>query len=178
MKVGITGHTQGVGKEIFDYFLSKNYSCKGFSRKTGYNIGIKEDRDRIVDEIRDYDVFVNNACVFKDDSQLDLLKDVYALWKKQSKIIVNISSRAGDFANGVYPYYNPKYADLKGRQDLFSNITNGWPWVINLKPGRLDTPLTAKKSGPKLKTSSVSKVLEFILENREDFRVRTITFVP
>jgi len=177
-RVAVTGHTKGIGEEIFKYFQNKGYSCFGFSRKNGYDVGKKEDRERIIEETKDFDIFVNNACVYHNDSQLYLLEDIYNTWAGIPKIIINVSSRAGDFADGKHPFHNPVYADLKGRQDLFANTNNSLPWIINLKPGTIDTSLTKAREGPKMNVSGVSKILNFVLDSENEFRVRSITFVP
>lgn len=177
-KVAVTGHTKGIGKEIFDYFKSKEYECIGFSRKNGYNIGLENDRKRIITESKDCDIFVNNACVYKDDSQLSLLTEMYNEWSGESKIIINISSKAGDYGDGKYPFHNPVYSDLKSRQDLFANTHNDLPRIINLKPGRLDTELTKTRPGPKMNVSVFNKILDIVLSEDDEFKISSITFVP
>ena len=44
--IGITGHTAGIAKYIFDRF-----NCIGFSRSNGYDIDKEEDRLRIINKI-------------------------------------------------------------------------------------------------------------------------------
>jgi nucleoside-diphosphate-sugar epimerase len=60
MKVAITGHTHGIGKEIYNYFLKNNYEVKGFSRSTGYDISSSTKRKKILENIKDFDIFVAN----------------------------------------------------------------------------------------------------------------------
>jgi hypothetical protein len=70
MKVGITGHTKGLGKFLFDYYKSQNHSVIGFSRSTGYDVST--DIEKIVSESNDLDLFINNA--YSGTKQADLTK--------------------------------------------------------------------------------------------------------
>ena len=79
MKVAITGHTKGLGQAFFKHFQS--HTVIGFSRSNGYNIANPADRNKILDEIKDVDLFINNAYNNFDDSQLQLLIDVYNIWQ-------------------------------------------------------------------------------------------------
>lgn len=70
-KIIITGHTQGVGKTIYDKFTE--ISCReiiGMSRSNGYDI--EKDFDKIVQEATGAELFINNA--YRDSQQLKLLE--------------------------------------------------------------------------------------------------------
>lgn len=90
MKIAITGHTDGIGKWIYD-----NYSSViGFSRSNGYDITNDSDRTRIVNCIADCDVFINNACDESEKSgQAYMLRDIYRAWRNTNKHIVTVGSR-------------------------------------------------------------------------------------
>lgn len=69
-KIIITGHTNGIGKAIYDKF--KEISCReivGMSRSNGYDID--KDFDKIVEEASGCELFINNA--YRDQQQLKLL---------------------------------------------------------------------------------------------------------
>ena len=170
MKVIVTGHTSGVGKEIYDYFTNKGCECIGFARSNGYDISTNESRNRIVENAIDADIFVNNV----HDSQIDMLSLVCDSWKDSNKIIINISSRASDLV-GIEQYPQQEYAQAKKRLDDFVLSQLYGPWIINLKPGALDTQNNTT-DWPKMNVNVLSKILDFILENRKEFRVRSITF--
>lgn len=74
-KIIITGHTGGLGKAIYDKFTQE--SCReiiGMSRSNGYDI--EKDFDKIVEESKGAELFINNA--YRDKQQLKLfnaLKD-------------------------------------------------------------------------------------------------------
>ena len=97
MKYAITGHTQGLGKSIYER-LSPN--CLGFSKSTGYDITNKKERLKILDEIIDCDVFINNATA--GIGQTLLLIELFYLWKDLDKTIINIGSRIAEYKEPIY----------------------------------------------------------------------------
>lgn len=90
MKYALTGHTQGIGKEIFMRLGPKN--CKGFSLSTGYNIQNSDDRKLICQAVKECNIFINNA--HAGWSQTELLIDILDCWHDKDKQIINIGSRA------------------------------------------------------------------------------------
>lgn len=84
--ISITGHTRGIGKYFFDILDD----TVGFTKSTGYDISVLEDRQRIFDESSDADIFINNA--WDPVGQLELLKLFYSNWLHKDKIIINIGS--------------------------------------------------------------------------------------
>jgi hypothetical protein len=165
MKIVITGHTQGLGLAFFRHFSSHNVI--GFSRSNGYNIASPVARDKILDAIKDADIFINNAYNNFDDSQLQLLVEAYKLLQGTNKIIVNISSR--------YTSGSEKYCRDKEQQDIFCKSKEfTLPHIINLKPGLVDTDRVKHIQGKRLSVSEVISVLDFTLNNR--CKIHTITF--
>ena len=94
MKYAITGHTNGVGKAVYDSLLP---NAVGFSRTNGYDIDDPAARARIIAEVQDCDVFINCACPFKGNGQVDLFKELFAVWKDQNKKIINVGSKLSEF---------------------------------------------------------------------------------
>jgi short-subunit dehydrogenase involved in D-alanine esterification of teichoic acids len=169
MKVSITGHTRGIGRQLYNYF-SKDSNVVGFSKSTGYNISSNHDRLRIVDESVDCDVFVNNA--YSDqypDSQLELLKLIHSRWASTDKIIINISSR---FTEGDNVYAKSK----KDLDNFCLTHSRDSVYIINLKPGLTDTLRVSNQSGNKMHTKDIISTLDFILVNKNNFRVHNISF--
>lgn len=85
--IGITGHTAGIAKYIFDRF-----NCKGYSRSNGYDIDKEEDRLKIINDSRDVDFFINCAC--SGYSQTLLLEDFVK--HNPSMKVINIGSRVSE----------------------------------------------------------------------------------
>lgn len=80
MKCVITGHTSGLGRAIYEHFLSIDWEVVGLSRSNGHDITLSQ--DEIVEIATGCDLFINNASY--DTAQLDLLS---RLCTKVSKIV-------------------------------------------------------------------------------------------
>jgi hypothetical protein len=91
IRYAITGHTAGIGKGLFER-LSPN--AIGFSKSTGYDITNYHDRQRIIEESKDCDVFINNAQAMY--GQVDLFIELFKVWKDKEKTIINVGSRIAD----------------------------------------------------------------------------------
>jgi hypothetical protein len=93
MKYAITGHTKGIGLKTFKR-LDPNII--GFSRSNGYDINKKNDRQKIVEESYDCDVFINNAT--DNFSQSYMLIDILNAWiNLPDKRIINVGSRIAEY---------------------------------------------------------------------------------
>ena len=185
--VAITGHTAGIGKAMSDYFKTKDYEIIGFARSNGYDISTESDRLRIVDESKNADIFVSNAYNFKTDDtgQTLLLKAMTQEWQYQSKLIVNISSIGGDFANNKVPY-NINKGNQDSHMKITSHITTKLH-TINLKPFWVATewvnarwPDVARDSYNwpnigKLDIDQVMKVFDFAFTNLDTMRITEIS---
>ena len=99
MKYAITGHTQGIGKSLFDK-LTPN--CIGFSKSTGYDITNKDCRRDIIKHSHDCDIFINNAT--DNMGQTLLLIELFNAWKDTNKVIINVGSRIAEFSTAVDRY--------------------------------------------------------------------------
>jgi len=172
MKIAITGHTSGIGKALFDYFIS--YTPIGFSRSTGYDINQVENRNKIVYQCTDFDVFINNAYSDRVNSQLYMLQEMHSAWQGKDKLIINISSRITDF---ILPVNSQEqlYQTHKKDQDTFclGKIKN--PQIFNLKLGMVDTPRVSMYNHNKLTVEDVVKIVSFVLDNRDAYKITTLT---
>lgn len=104
MKCIVTGHTSGIGKSIYDHFLSKGWEVIGMSRTNGYDISV--DQNKIINESTGCDIFVN--CAYSDSAQLELLN---ALHDKVQSMIV-LGSVGADWAS-VWKDYGQYKFDLQ-----------------------------------------------------------------
>jgi len=89
MKIALTGHTKGLGAEIFKN-LSPEHSVLGFSRSNGYDIKSPIDRKKILKTSVEADVLIN--LVHNYYHQTDLLFEFFKAWENKNKLIINISS--------------------------------------------------------------------------------------
>jgi NAD(P)-dependent dehydrogenase (short-subunit alcohol dehydrogenase family) len=166
--VVITGHTSGIGKAMYEYFISNNCKVTGFSKSNGYDIGDEISQQHIIDSLDTADIFVNNAYKNFTDDQLKLLIAATNVWKNKDKLIINISSRAAGAMHSEYAISKLKLDDFC-QSNLFMK-----PNILNLKPGLTDTNRVRSISGNKMKVEEVIKVLNIILNL--NVRIHNITF--
>lgn len=169
LKVGITGHTQGIGAAFADYF--KDEEVHGFSRSNGWNLFNKASCDALIHNMKNFNIFINNAPV--GEMQEYLFTGILEKWVGEDKTIVNISSIAGDISpammNQWLPNMKPEGRDKVGEgiaDDELSNYLQAYvkskrrldkissaktletcithdnkPHIINLKPAATSTEL-------------------------------------
>jgi hypothetical protein len=89
MKIAITGHTKGIGKALFD-MICNDHEVIGFSKSTGYDITNISDRKRIINSVKDCEVFINNA--YDGFAQSNMLYELWTNWYTEHKTIINIGS--------------------------------------------------------------------------------------
>jgi hypothetical protein len=88
----ITGHTSGIGKRLYER-LSPNVI--GFSLSNGYNINNSDDRKRIIESSKDFDIFINNA--HAEFGQTKLFIELFQKWRDNpNKTIINVGSRIAE----------------------------------------------------------------------------------
>ena len=90
MKIGITGHSKGLGMSLYNTLSSNNHKVLGFSRSNGFDIKNPAQRKLIIDAMKDFDIFIN--LVHNYYHQSDLLFELHKEWNNQDKTIINISS--------------------------------------------------------------------------------------
>jgi len=176
MKIGITGHTSGIGLALFDH-LKKNHEVYGYSRSNGY--ALPESIERITSKSKDFDVFINNAFNYVDGkydySQIDLLTKLAGQWKSEfQKTIINISSRSPDY--NMQASYDVMKRQLDETSKQFSLDNTIQCKIINLKPGCVDTESQRKVIKPKLKVENVISIVDFCLSLPPDINVYSLSF--
>lgn len=137
MKIGITGHTQGIGLSLAKIFNANSYTVLGFSRKAGYDISEADARSRIVQESQDCDIFVNNA--YHETGQLEMLKDLIAVWEGQDKIIINLSSQVVYKNSSLIVGEHLVYKNSKIVLNDFINKYAGTIKILNVIPDLVNT---------------------------------------
>ncbi len=168
MKVAITGHTSGIGKELYKQFDN----IVGFSRSNGYDITV--DIDKIIEESKNFDIFINNS--YSGFVQTELLFKLFDLWKDQDKLIVNISSNSGDgIKPKVHPYSIHKMALDKACEQLSHQKVKCK--VINIRPGWVDTPMVEAVKATKMDPKELAELIVFLMKSRS-YICREITIVP
>lgn len=157
MKIAITGHTKGIGKNLFDRF-SSCHTVLGFSRSNGYNIITHQ--SQIIEQTKDCDIFINNA--FAGPGQLNLFNELFDLWKQDhTKTIVNINSVSHylDYISVRSNYSVAKnYLYQKTMSKMFEKDKKCR--IISFSPGPIDTPMDNKI--PKDKKLTVDEFCDIV----------------
>ena len=106
MRIGITGHSDFLGKGLFD-FLGKKHEVIGFSRSNGYDL---KNYKNILTDVLDLDVFINNT--YHPSLQQKIFEELFDLWKDKDKTIFNVLTSA-IFNNGSFDDYREnKYTKI------------------------------------------------------------------
>ena len=169
-KVGLTGHSNGIGKAFTELLDHKGIEWVGFDLTNGYNIETEEGQRSIVKGIEDCNVFFNNAYSWNGygHCQTELLYKVWRQWRTKNKRIVCMSSIGGDIhkeVDEIEPWEEGKgylgYDSHKAGLDHACKQLNTLPYwklgyhckIINVRPGYVDTQL-ALDSHPTLDPNS------------------------
>jgi|688.fasta_scaffold104633_3 NAD(P)-dependent dehydrogenase (short-subunit alcohol dehydrogenase family) len=159
MKIGITGHSRGLGLALANK-LSANNQIIGFSRSNGYNIAHVHE---IIKDALDCDMFINNA--YNNYYQSDLLLYLFRLWQDNpNKSIVNIGSTVT-----TYPRIETEidhlpwaYRDHKiALERLFRHLVKQTHkcHMLLVAPGAIDTDMIAHHNGIKASADQVADII-------------------
>lgn len=172
MKVGITGHTSGIGLALAEVYPDHI----GFSRSNGYDLFDKSSRERMLAEIDSCDVFINNAPI--GWQQINLLYELWEKWKDTDKIIVNIGSNSGDYVQNLAKPYS---VQKKALQDACLQLqhSNQPCKVVLIKPGYVDTPRVDQIIATKMDPRELATFIKETVDNRyRTFWIPVITLYP
>ena len=197
MKIAITGHTSGVGKEFLKQCKTRGYSADGYSRSNGYDL---ENYDRIAESIceEDYDIFFNNA--WHEFGQAKLLQSVHNRWKNERKLIITNGSYTSDF---LYRFkakkeQEPSQINYAGKflhsgtssedyllskrnlEDMHKRCTvKGNTKCVLIKTGVIDTPMSKHKlDSCKLRAVDIAKYVMWIIDQPDEIHIPSITILP
>lgn len=155
MKIGITGHSDFLGKGLFN-FLKEDHEVFGFSRSNGYNI---ENYEKILEQLYEMDVFINNT--YHPTFQQEIFEKLFEMWKNEKKTIFNILTSAV-FNGGSFDDYRESKINLqKSSINLVSKNLKKKVRVVNLYPNTMEH----NKRVPfnKLNFSEVYDIIKFQL---------------
>ena len=169
MKIGLTGHTRGIGKSIHDG-LNNSYETIGFSRTNGYDI---QSPNQIIDKLLDCDVFINNA--YHQTCQSDLFLKLFEKWRHLKKTIININSSSIHQSGAWAPNYvaNKKHLN-EVTQSMIDKYPNKKCRIINLNLGTLDTHRNLEEFN-KIESSKVVELIEWLITQPHHIEIQQIT---
>ena len=188
-RIAITGHTRGIGEQLWNRLEDRGFELKGFSRSNGYNLLKVSTCKKVAQEIADWDadVFVNNAYV--PDNQVRLLYLMYEHWQNYPRLIINLSATSSDsITNFSQMGYNADwtpYVSDKARLDwaslqLANMYKKGKCRVSLVKPGFVDTDSTAMfkefADDYMMTADSVAEQLEWLIDLGKEVQVRNLSF--
>lgn len=173
MRIACTGHTQGIGKAVFQQLQGKGHDVMGFSKSTGFDIVDPVARQRLIMAVDGCDCFINNA--YAPLAQTRLLQEMIAAWQNTNKIILNIGSIAAFLKQ--HQLLDQQYIQDKTQQYEICNrcIFQDDPVVINVMPGLVDTEMSQRFQQKKLDASTVANVITEIIEDR-NITLRQVVF--
>lgn len=114
----ITGHTAGIGKRLYERLSP---GAIGFSLSSGYDITNINDRQRIIEESKDCDVFINNAPA--GFFQTLLFLELFQEWRNDpNKTIINVGSRVAEIK--VLPYSRQDLLQYQAEKLILKEMSN------------------------------------------------------
>lgn len=173
LKIGITGHSKGIGKALADGLSEAGHDVMGFSRSNGFDI---INYDQIAQAVEDSDVFINNA--WSDYYQVDLLNAVFNKWRDdESKTIVNISSLAKYTGlSDNLSIYTATKAALSHQALKLMFKTNRKCKIININPGYVDTEMVEGKDFKMLTPKETAETIMWAINQPRHIEVVELSF--
>jgi len=169
MIIGITGHTAGLGKAIYDKLITL-YDVIGFSRTNGYNV---QSPNKIIEKLENCDIFINN--VYYETTQSDLILKLFDKWKDLEKTIININSSSIHQSGAWSPQYVANKKHLNNiTQSLIDKYPNKKVRIINLNLGTLDSHKNFNNFN-KIECNKVAEVVEWCLNQPHNIEIQQMT---
>lgn len=142
MKIAITGHKHGIGKEFATQLSQRGHSIIGISRSDGENIRRITHTASLIEPC---DLFINNAQ--SQYAQTELLYEIWSRWQGKQKYIWNISTIMVESPINGTPdgqddilmsqYRNQKLALEEASRQL--KYKKSWPEISIIRPGGVAT---------------------------------------
>ena len=173
MKIGITGHTKGIGLACYNELLMRGHEVVGYSTSNNFDISKTSVREQILSELKNFDVFINNA--YNPKNQYELLKRAIELWNGKQKLIVNVGSKS--IYADVVPGPMEEYVKDKQEQNLLieQRKLKANPQIMNLILGIVDTKMSYSLSAKKLDPIDVAKLIVDAIELKDKIYIQTLT---
>lgn len=176
MKIGITGHTKGLGAELAAYYDSQGHDVLGWSRSNGFDLNTSV--RAVAEQCESCDIIINNA---PGHFQHQLFQRLIASAELQNKhaVIVNVSSLASRFGVSQSMDYAAQKAALDTSTLSYQLWGSRWPAALLIRPGYFTGERSAHK---KVQHVDVHAVMHVIINAAEAayndrYRINEITIV-
>jgi NADP-dependent 3-hydroxy acid dehydrogenase YdfG len=174
MKITITGHLSGIGKAMYDGFSVQGHEILGIDRDTIPDLSTDEGIINCASLTADSDMIIINAYDMKDKDKLSgfsqtvLLYRMFSLWKGQdNKIIVVIGSLASEMHISTSNPYIVHKISIDAAVKQLRNISSTKPYILNLKPHYVDTPMTSQVNYlTKMQPIDVFEICDWAIKNK------------
>ena len=176
-KIGIIGHTKGIGKAIAD--ISK-FEVIGLSRSNGYDLS--GSLENILNKLDDCEYIVINA--YAGNNQLELLKRIYNKYQNENKKVAVITSTSGtpageddNVSNGLYKEYCQHKKELiEYIEDIQQELIKKPLSIFDICPDVVDTEMTDGmwEHWPKLEAKSVAEAVWYCFDSQPKFNINKL----
>ena len=176
-KIGIIGHTKGIGKAIAD--ISK-FEVVGLSRSNGYDLS--GSLENILNKLNDCEYIVVNA--YAGNNQLELLKRIYNKYQNENKKVAVITSTSGtpageddNVSNGLYKEYCQHKKELiEYIEDIQQELIKKPLSIFDICPDVVDTEMTDGmwEHWPKLEAKNVAEAVWYCFDSQPKFNINKL----
>lgn len=174
MIVSITGHTKGLGSNIFK-LISQTHQTIGLSTSNGYDIN---DTNLIIKTIKDSDVFINNA--YSKGCQSVLFENIFNIWKDTNKLIININSSIvleNNVDDNLVEYHSYKSQFKKVVDDVISSNWDKKVRIMNIYPATLESNYFYSDI-PKIDNNYIASLINWVIEQKNNVEMRDVVIYP
>ena len=166
MKIVITGHTRGLGKAFYEYFVKDPANTViGLSKSQGVDI---QSTDTIVKLVTGCDLFINNA--YSGTAQNRLVKELNGL----IPMMIVSGSQGGYFNNLIPTEYGRHKKDLSKLCHMLSLDKNSTTKILHLDLSCLEGNDVAIDDPNNLKCDSITALNDIV--NTVAFWIKTPSF--
>lgn len=152
MKIYITGHTSGLGKNLYDFFANQQYEVIGFSKSNGYDL--EKNFQEIIDQIDTDGIFINNS--YANGIQKKFIENLH---NKIDKMIV-CGSIASKFPDSAMPKYSEDKIQLEDVFYYYAGIKSKTQYLL------LDLTSSSYKD-----SALIIKTIQFWISNPNVIRI-------
>jgi hypothetical protein len=173
MKIVITGHTNGIGGALYTELIKRGHEMVGYSVSNNCNISIPSTKEKILSQLKEVDVFINN--VYSPGDQTELLEKAIAEWEGQKKLIVNLGSKSV-YADVVPPHMQEYVEDKKKQNDIIEKRKlKAHPQIMNLILGLVDTTMSSTLEAKKLNPADLARLVSDAIELKDSIYIQNLT---